>query len=122
MEDMTHMKKKAADVKRFEDGIISEARKMRNRIKLRSDTAAFNTRVDFEANVIGQIRESETVINETYSLLRPSKPYSETPKEIKRFCSNVERGNTNYVAYAISSGYSAINWQEVTIDITYAQV
>jgi hypothetical protein len=112
IEDIEHIQKKAADVKRFEDGIFREASKTRNRIKLRKDTAAFNTRIDFEANVLGQINASEEVMNQTYVLLRPPPALSDTPKEIKRFFSNVERGNANYVAYAIAAGFASINWQE----------
>lgn len=112
IEDIVHMQKKAADVKRFEDGILREARKTRNRIKLSADTAAFSTRIDFEANVLGQINASEEVMNQAYVLLRPPPALSDTHKEIKRFFNNVERGNTNYVAYSIAAGFASINWQE----------
>lgn len=125
-EDLSHLKKQADDMKRFEDGIAHEARKMKNRIKLKSDTAAFKTRLDFAAGVGGQIAVSEKVCNETYDLLRPPKatgrywimrflsqtttlltPFfssGDTQKQMAFFYKNVKNGNTNYIAYAMASG------------------
>ena len=64
-EDLAHLKKHADDMKRFEDGIAREARKTKNRIKLKEATAAFKTRRDFNIGVNSQIVTSEDICNRT---------------------------------------------------------
>jgi hypothetical protein len=112
IEDNQHTALKAADVKRFEDGILNEARKTRNRLKLKNDTAAFNTRVNFAAGVGSQIVESEAIACEMQSLTKPPRPTGDTLKEIQRFYKNIRNKNHNYIGYAMASGFNSINWQE----------
>ena len=111
-EDLDHVQKKAADVKRMEDGIMREARKTRNRRILKSNTAAFHTNIDFSVGVGAQLRESENVMQETYELLRPPKANGDTKAEVKRFWNNVTNGNANYIGYVMATGFRSINYQE----------
>ena len=47
----------------------------------------------------------------SYELLRP-KATGDTPKQLKFFYKNILNGNSNYIAYAMASGFRSINYAE----------
>jgi len=111
MDDNTHTKKKTEDVQRFNTEIEKRAIRMKNRGPIIEKKSTFAAKSYLNQILEEPIKEINGLIDEADEYISHPLPKGDTEKERKRWWKNMAKGNSNYVGYAVSAGYRAINYQ-----------
>ena len=141
LDDQKHLKRKEKDVKRFNDSIEDRTNRRNARAPIIQKKSEFAAKSYLNQIIHEPIEEITEVIAEadafvghplpkvhTYIRTPPHThlslshaqthahtrmPQSDTERDRKRWWKNMAKGNSNYVGYAISSGYKAFDLQDV---------
>ena len=111
IKDMEHIKKKADDVRKFNDTLEKRAMRMRGRKPIIKQKSEFAVKSYLHSILDEPIREVTETTQEAFQWSQRPLPKGDTEKERRRWIKNMKKGNGNYVGWACTSGYVAIDYQ-----------
>jgi len=109
--DQKHLKTKAADVARFDKEVDARAVRLAGRANIVAKKSEFAAKAYINPILTQPLKEISTLLEEADTWVAKPIPKGDTEREVKRWEKNMAKGNANYVGWAISSGFLAIDYQ-----------
>ena len=96
-----------------EQRVSLRERRVREKLRVKSESAELNTQIYFDTLVGQPIAQAEEILRERDRLLHADPGAPQNPlRQIERYFKNIRLGRHHYVGYAASVGYASINYQD----------
>lgn len=103
---------KADKAKQLEDEVAERNVRMKEKLRVKSESATLNTKIYFDT-ILGQnITEAENILNEREEILKSEPDMPDSQKDIDRFLKNVKLNRHHYVGFAASNGFKSIDYTD----------
>jgi len=110
--ELKHLADKKEDVERFEGAIQAYANKRNSRRKIRDKMIELSSGIEMKTRIGQPFDSIEGVLDKKHEVLRAPKPCTDSIHEIHRFYKSVCAGRHNYIGFAMTSGFTTIDYQD----------
>lgn len=110
--ELKHVADKKGDVERFEGAIQAYANKRNSKRKIRDKMIELSSNIDMKTRIGQPFERIESVLDMKHEVLRAPKPCTDSIHEINRFYKSVCAGRHNYIGFAMTSGFTTIDYQD----------